>query len=216
MTFRLPSSPFAWSLLLTMPLTDNDSSVGNGLFLAITDLTWMFKYHQKHYDISKYFNATLVQSVKSRAATSEQRMKKQLPLSASVWMGSSKWAKSPRTKVCAQGQSQAGCIPTPLLLSKILDPFKKVHKTKNSTTRQLCLFTALGFLYFFCSKMRYSVSQRMRQTLCENIPSHFPHIPSPFYSPHAWAKPVHQHFILLTKEAFSVLPLIFSSLRVLV
>lgn len=97
---------------------------------------------------------------------------KLLPLSASVWTGSSNWAKSPREgSVLKASHRQAGSQP-PQLPSKILDPFKKVHKTKKGTTSQLCLFIALGFLSFFCSKMRYSVSQRMRQTLCENILSH--------------------------------------------
>lgn len=70
MTFRFPSF-----LLCLETLTGNDSSIGSGLFLAITDLAWMFKYHQKYYDILKYINATLVQFVKFRTVKKEYQMK---------------------------------------------------------------------------------------------------------------------------------------------
>lgn len=143
-----------------MTLTDNDSSVGNGLFLAITDLTWMFKYHQKHYDISKYFNATLVQPVKSRAVTSKYQMKSYFHFLPRCEQRAQTGQRAPgKERVCARGQPLGRLDPNPQNWpSKILDLFKKVHKTKEGT-RQLCLLIVLRFLSFFCSKMRYSVSQ---------------------------------------------------------
>lgn len=173
----------------------------------------MFKYHQKHYDISKYFNATLVQPVKSRAVTSKYQMKSYFHFLPRCEQQAQTGQKAPgKERVCARGQPLGRLDPNPQNWpSKILDLFKKVHKTKEGT-RQLCLLIVLGFLSFFCSKMRYSVSQEDETDVC--LSSHsFPILLSPCLR--ISSAPA-LHFVLFTKEAFSDLPLILLSLRVLV
>lgn len=125
----------------------------------------MFKYHQKYYDISKYINATLVQSVKSRTVTSEYQMKSYFHFPSLCQIGSSNWATNYRERVCVQGQSLAGWILNPKLSSKIPDPFRKVHRTKKRRTRQLCLFFTLGYLSLFCEETRYTLREQDRHSV---------------------------------------------------
>jgi len=81
----------------------------------------MFKYHQKYYDISKYINATLVQSVKFSTVTSEYQMKIYFHFLPQCQVGSSNWdmnylIQSPMEKACAQGQAPGGWILHPITI----------------------------------------------------------------------------------------------------
>lgn len=217
MTFRLPSSPFAWRLLLTMTLTDNDSSVGNGLFLAITDLTWMFKYHQKHYDISEYFNATLVQSVKSRAVTSKYQSKSYFHFQPPCEQRAHTGQRAPeKGSVLKASHSQAGSHP-PKLPPKILDPLKRSIKPKKAQDNSV--FSLLWVSYLSFVRRWGTLCFRGWDRHCVKTPFHtpsshpFPILLSPCLS--ITSAPA-LHFVLFTKEAFSDLPLILLSLRVLV
>lgn len=91
--------------------------------------------------------------------------------------------KEPQEKGLCSRPVTGRLDPNPLyypLKSWIL--LKRSTKPKKAQQDNSGFFIALGFLFFFCSKMRYSVSQRMRQTMCENIPSHSFLTPLPHFT----------------------------------
>lgn len=124
-----------------------------------------------------------------------------------------KLGKEPQEKGLCPRPVTGRMDPNPLnypLKSWIL--LKRSTKPKKAQQDNSCLFIALSLLSFFCSRMRYSVSQRTRhcvKTSLHALSSHpFPILLSPCLStPSAPAL----HFVLFTKEAFSDLPLIFPS-----
>lgn len=179
----------------------------------------MFKYHQKHYDISKYFNATLVQPVKSRAVTSKYQMKSYFHFLPRCEQRAQTGQRAPgKERVCARGQPLAGWIPTPKN-----DPLKSwiflKRSIKPKKAQDNFVFSLFWVSYLsFVQRWDTLCLKRMRQTLCENIfhtlSSHsFPILLSPCLR--ITSAPA-LHFVLFTKEAFSDLPLILLSLRVLV